>query len=103
MLTTLIIKITKSDQSLLQVLSLYFQDETLEDVRMDIRSENETPHRRLRFAMEQVVRGIDNYLKLAGSFSTGAGSGKTKLDKHRQQTCKAAMVRNVLKKKTVVN
>ena len=37
--------------------------------------------------------GCDTYTKMAASMTVGAGSGKTKLDKHRLKSCKANIVR----------
>ena len=49
-----------------------------------------------RYSLEltyfSVFSGCDVYMRMVSSLSVGAGSGKTKLDKHRIKSCEAQIV-----------
>ena len=59
-----------------------------------IKTDQDTPHRRLRGVVEELANGCASYTRLVkGTDSGGAALGKTKLDKERSKICLREMVR----------
>ena len=74
------------------MLCFLWQDENLEEVRIGIKGESRNVHRKLRAALAELCAGCDTYTKMSSNLTIGAGSGKTKLDKHRLRSCKSHIV-----------
>lgn len=57
-----------------------------------IKCEDPLAHRRLKGTMDVFLQHCDEYLRMYPGLQTGAGAGKTALDKHRMKSCRAFLV-----------
>jgi len=56
-------------------------------VKEMLKIQNPLAHRRLKGTLDKALQHCDDYLQMFPTLKTGAGAGKTDLDKHRMEEC----------------
>lgn len=71
---------------------LHSQEEALHETGVLLEDEDPKAEVKLKSTLEELASGCLKYVAIAKNSSSGAGSGKTKLDKERMKLCQREMV-----------